>query len=246
MRKFVCHMFILILILSLTFFPVFSSGEMCCIDYVIKKQIAEDKNILFGLGYTDRNRYYKTQCTIAKNPKVLALGSSRVMQIQDGFFKNPNDFYNAGGAASYPSELQCFLEQMPAENRIELVIVSVDQWVFNRNYTGELLETDADDFISPSLNKTLDFKNAMDQIMQDYIEQKLSIFQLLAHKNRIGVNAKVNGNGFLKNGSYYYGKRFSQKNHPDESYFTDTSESLPSYNLVSSSISQYVSSTDPF
>ncbi len=152
----------------------------------------------------------------------MALGSSRVMQIEDDFFGNPQNFYNAGGAVNYPSEMQCFLEQMPRDNRIELVIISVDQWIFNINYTGKLLEPDAESFIDFSLNETLDFKNAMKQIIDDYTEQKLSIFQLLNHNNRIGVNAKVNGNGFLKDGSYYYDKRFLQKNNPDESYFADT------------------------
>lgn len=222
MLRFLRHLLLMVLMLSLTFLPIFTSGEMGHIDYVIRRQYTKDNNILFGLGYTDRNRYYKTQCTIIRNPKVLALGSSRVMQIRDEFFENPQNFYNAGGAANYPLEMQCFLEQMPKDNKIELIIISLDQWIFNVNYTGKLSEPDVATFIDPSLNETLDFKNAMEQIIDDYIEQKLSIFQLLIHNNRIGVNAKVNGNGFLKDGSYYYGKRFSQKNDPDESYFSDT------------------------
>ncbi len=60
MSKFLRHLLFMALILSLTFLPIFTSGEMSNIDYVIKRQHKEDNNILFGLGYTDRNRYYKT------------------------------------------------------------------------------------------------------------------------------------------------------------------------------------------
>lgn len=73
MARFLRHLLFMAFILSLTFLPVFTSGEMSHIDYVIKRQSTEEKNVLFGLGYTDRNRYYKTQFTIEKIRKYWNL-----------------------------------------------------------------------------------------------------------------------------------------------------------------------------
>lgn len=162
------------------------------------------------------------QYTIKKNPEILALGSSRVMQIRRVFFENPDSFYNAGGAAASPAEMQCFLQQMKEDNELKLVLISIDQWGFNYNFTGQLKYPDSKSFTDPSLNKTLDFKNVMTNIIEDYIEQKLKISQLVKHNNRVGVNAKVKEDGFLNDGSYYYGIRFSEKNNPREIWFTDT------------------------
>ena len=118
--------------------------------------------------------------------------------------------------------MQCFLEQLPENNRLKLVIIGIDQWSYNYNYTGELSGPDPLYFTDTTLNKTLDFKNTLSKIIDDYINQKLRLSQLVVNTNRIGVNAKVNENGFLNDGSYYYGSRFSEKNNPDQHWFEDT------------------------
>lgn len=222
MKKFFQHIFLMVLAIALTFCPVFASGEMVPIHYVINRQMNGKKNILFGLGYTNRDAYFKTQMTICRDPEILALGSSRVLQIRKSFFQYPDTFYNAGLAARDAAEMQCFLEQLPETNHLKIVIISIDQWSYNYNYTGELYDPDSSCFVDFSLNKTLDFKNTMTKIINDYVDQKLNILQLIQNNDRIGVNAKVNKEGFLNDGSYYYGRRFAEKDAPNESWFSDT------------------------
>lgn len=76
------------------------SGEIATIDSVAKKQAEADYRVVYGPAYTQRPFYYKLRSVQIRKPKVMVLGTSRVQQIRGGFFKKPDEFFNAavGGA----------------------------------------------------------------------------------------------------------------------------------------------------
>ena len=85
-----CYLGIIILLLAI-------SGELLKYDKLIADHNNDD--ILIGLAYSNV-KDIKLIITEHRNPKIMALGTSRVMQFRDFFFNNPEFFYNAGGAVS--------------------------------------------------------------------------------------------------------------------------------------------------
>ena len=78
-------------IFILPFFVFINSGEFTPLSEVVARQ-NKDPNILYRLAYDNNAFAYKLATAKARNPEILALGTSRGMQFRSGFFKNPAAF----------------------------------------------------------------------------------------------------------------------------------------------------------
>ena len=82
----------LIFLLPLVFFFGISltilsaAGEMVPIEQIIRDQ-GDGKAVLFGFAYTNCAKYYKMQSVLKRNPDIIALGTSRVLQFRSKLFK---------------------------------------------------------------------------------------------------------------------------------------------------------------
>ncbi len=105
------------------------SGEALPISSVADIQ-QQDETVVFGSSQIESIMGYKLQRYQRRQPTILILGSSRMMQARDRFFtKSPEAVYNAAGPGwGLPTIVQFYerLGQSP-----EIVILGIDQFWFN-------------------------------------------------------------------------------------------------------------------
>lgn len=158
---------------------------------------------LFGLGYSYYDKSYKFHMTNeVEHPEVLALGSSRIMQVKRSIVSPDYSFYNAGGAIQNARELPLFISKL--HDSPKLILVNIDQWWFNRDYIAE------DQPFSPSV---YDDEPEWDMsklgrficdFYTDLVKGKINLIKVFS-SNHIGLNAICNENGFAADGSRYQG-----------------------------------------
>lgn len=159
---------------------------------------------VYGPGYTNPDKRYKLVSAILHDTPVMSLGTSRVMQFRSSFFRGGEEtFYNAGGIISRVTHLTRTLAHLPEGKRVRYLIVGLDQWSYNDNWNGS-----ADD---PGVE--LEYKNAVDSLgnirngiraWPDFFRGKISLSKLAAPSEDLGVNGRLRGNGFRRDGSYVY------------------------------------------
>ena len=112
---------------------LYKAGELYSFSSYIHP-LQEDQ--LFGLGYSYYDKSYKFHMTNeVEHPEVLALGSSRIMQVKRSIVSPDYSFYNAGGAIQNARELPLFISKL--HDSPKLILVNIDQWWFNRDYIAE-------------------------------------------------------------------------------------------------------------
>ena len=179
---------------------LYRAGELCSFSSFIHP-LQQDQ--LFGLGYSYYDKAYKFHMTDeVERPEVLALGSSRIMQVKRSVVSPDYSFYNAGGAIQNARELPLFINKL--HDSPKLILVNIDQWWFNRAYIAEDLP------FSPSV---YDDEPALDMhkrgqfvcdFYTDLVKGKISLKKVFSSPH-IGLNAICNENGFAADGSRYQG-----------------------------------------
>ena len=87
---------------------LYKAGEFSSFSSFIRP-LQQDQ--LFGLGYSYYDKAYKFHMTNeVHRPQVLALGSSRIMQVKRPVVNHDYSFYNAGDAIQNARELVLFLD----------------------------------------------------------------------------------------------------------------------------------------
>ena len=153
---------------------------------------------LFGLAYSNYDKAYKFHMTEEVfRPQVLALGSSRIMQVKHTVINPDYSFYNAGGAIQTLRELPLFLNKL--HDSPELIIVNIDQWWFNR------AKIDADQNYSPSVYDVPELSflktgRLVCDFYTDLVKGKIHLSKVFGSYH-IGLNAICNEDGFSADGS---------------------------------------------
>lgn len=101
-------------------------GEICAV-------LAARPDALFGRQFFDQGLYrFKWASILQRNPAMIALGNSRVMQFRREMFgARSADFFNAGGMIQHVRDFEQFVEILPADTRIACVILGVEYSWFN-------------------------------------------------------------------------------------------------------------------
>jgi len=203
------------------------TGEVVNVKRVITKQIRGTEDYIFGLAYSEPKEYYKINYLKEFNPDLIALGSSRVMQIRRAWFFGNYKFYNAGGTIDYIINLKEFLERLPDKSNLKMILLGLDPWWFNKKYDDLSQRTSRaaqyDNFSSKSMfiNLRLFLK-----IFNDYNDGKINFERIIDKKsNFIGISAIVNKSGYRNDGSYTYGILNDNMNDPvinHDYHFTNT------------------------
>lgn len=75
---------------------------------------------------------YKLASMLDRQPKVLVLGSSRVLRYRSGLLsKDPEQFYNAGGLSWNLREIEILVDHLNEQNKPDIIVIGVDQFWFN-------------------------------------------------------------------------------------------------------------------
>ncbi|EKD55800.1 MAG: hypothetical protein ACD_59C00033G0008 [uncultured bacterium] len=219
-----------IVIFSLSTFVMLISGELDSVDNFIKQPAGE--KVVLGLAYSSSFKVLKLKMLLEKPqfPTVLSLGDSRVMQFRSAFFNDKTVFFNAGGGVEKIKEFKYFLNKIPLEKNPEILIVGLDHCFFNSKWDNLRDDGGASKFEHQLSDEYLwdAWRYGIMQVIIDLYNKKINLKKLFdagGPIRKIGLNAIFNGNGFITDGSYYYGKIISDPGNP-ESYhdfkFRDT------------------------
>lgn len=173
------------------------------------------KNQLIGLAYTETNEQYKFAMSQRfSSLDVLALGSSRIMEVKKPVINDSLSFYNAGGAVNNIYQFRYFLGKLPYSPK--LLIINIDQFFFNSKFKNQKESFDESCYDYHRDNIAALCGN----LIVDICKGKIKFDKVFdAENENIGLNAKINENGFTYDGSYNYGQ------------VTNNPSSCPDYNF---------------
>lgn len=107
-----------------------SLGELVSLDEAVEKNQREGS--LVGFAYSDPGKLLKYRVLERRSPELIALGTSRALQIRSYYFVEPEQFYNCGRSVSSVNDLRVFLDSYPTTDP-EVIVLSLDQDFFNRH-----------------------------------------------------------------------------------------------------------------
>lgn len=182
-----------------------------------------EKGQLFELGYSYVDKAYKFHMTDeVMRPQVLALGSSRIMQVRHFIVSPDYTFYNAGGAIQKVPELSLFLNKL--HDSPKLILVNIDQWWFNRAYLNDDQPFDPSVYDEPELD-LLKLGRIVCDFYTDLVKGKINLVKVYSSEH-IGLNAICNNIGFCADGSPNSSDRVIIPEEQDDYNFMDVLERI--------------------
>lgn len=228
-RNIVLFLLPLLLIVLATiplYFLAKGTGETDPIEKSAEEQ-RNNHNSIIGLGYNEQTAYYKLLNANYYEAPIISLGTSRVMQFKEGFFSS--QFYNCGGAvAGNYNEYRNFIENLAYTP--EMILVGLDAWVFNDAWNAGCAEYNTLQEIKEVDRGMIPLMKA---IVKDWISKKWSAEELNMYPGNIGFNGRVKDNGFMYDGSYYYGDLYRDPTSSADYKFIDTK------NRISNGVSRF-------
>lgn len=177
------------------------SGELTGVDDYAARAAAGEP-LIYEAAYTfGSESRFKALAARDRGAQLLAVGTSRIMQLRAEEFPG-GDFYNAGGAVSSLGQIRPFLQYLPPENRPQVLILCLDQFFFS----GWDALTPLPEGYLPAA-ASFDAADAFFRLLRDFSLGKVDPGAILtADAQIIGISARSRGSGFLPDGSYRYGK----------------------------------------
>lgn len=118
----------------LTGFLIYT-GESMPLAWVVEMQ-RDDALVLYRPRYGNRDLEYKILATGVRQPELVAVGSSHVLQLRAQLAnRDPNSFYNAGAPAWQLEQVEAYLNGITHTPRV--LILGMDHPWFNADYIGD-------------------------------------------------------------------------------------------------------------
>lgn len=193
---------------------------------IVKYQIKH--NAIYGSALNENYFSYRLELIKEIKPDIVAVGSSRVGQFKQKFFKN--SFVAAANAGNSLAETHYFIEEMIKNHKPKLVILGIDPWWFNKKMPN---------------NKYLSYQqNNGKNISSTKIFNALKIFasnplffsnQLITHQTTenpyttipsLGFRAIAKSNGSFSDGSYLYFSTLSGISPAEDKNFNNSKERI--------------------
>jgi hypothetical protein len=198
--------------------------EMAAADQIAAAQLPS--NGLYGTAANDNTYQYKLALYRDVRPAIVAVGSSRVLQIRGDGFRQP--FVNLGLTVRNISEGSDLLKDITAIHKPEVIILGLDFWWFNAKYSqpqtypSHLVR--GDEVSYPKLAVPFE------AIRNKKIDTRY-FWQVATHgepeaQRLMGLNAIVNRTGYARDGSEYSVSIMSGRQAHHDYQFGTTQESL--------------------
>jgi hypothetical protein len=178
------------------------TGEDWPISKVMQKQEIQSSS-LFMRGIMDQGFYaYKLKQIQRKKPKILVIGSSRVMEFRmEMMGAGAAEFYNAGGILQDISDLTELVKRLSSKAFPEVLILGIDLWWFNPDRpTGEGLKANWNNDAATDWHEHVrawrKFKSSKGW--------RMAFDGVLATNANIGLEARNQNVGFRSDGSMQY------------------------------------------
>jgi hypothetical protein len=189
-------------------FALWKTGDLWPPGFALKDQQQSSKESIYGPRFfSDQFNIYKLSGIRYRKPSILAIGSSRVMQIRDMMFHPLEmDFYNGGGLLRNVFDLEEFAAllmrgELPLP---KVLIVGIDPWWLRTNYGSTTWLHDSDERFSFAGHieafRQISKKGAFKKVFAAISAAESPHFGYEA----IGTFARIEGTGFRKDGSSLY------------------------------------------
>lgn len=211
----------LIILLGLPLALLIRAGELVSPRDAVARQ-QEDARVLFGLAYSNPVKPYKLEATIARVPRTLVLGNSRVLQFRSAVFREPESFFNAGLGVSDLPHYSYFLDQIPGGAEPHLIIAGVDHSMFNDAWRRQADDRVEDLYVPQGAH--LNLMASWRKVYHDVGTGRAPVGQIARGGPHMGVQAIVHHQGFRHDGSYRYGEVLRDPDNPalEDHDFRDT------------------------
>lgn len=179
---------------------LYRSGEYMGLEEIVLKQQKTESKVLYGTALHVNTRLYKKELLANTQPKVIALGSSRVMQFRQHMFSDV--FLNLGGGMESIHDginlIPDIIKRQPV-----LIILGLDVWWFNDRFQKPDIQP-----AEISFNPRPSFSHSR-SVFKWLRSNKISLneYVLTIIKGAPEVSIGVSGlkrDGFGVDGSYYY------------------------------------------
>lgn len=193
-----------------------AAGEFESVERVVARQSRDDMPVFFGRAYSDPTAYYKLVSVRERRPALLVLGTSRVLAIRSIAFRPEARFFNAGNGVTRLRHFKAFLERVPAGQEPRLILLGLDQYLFNERF-DDLRDDGFEKQWQSDIDVSEMFFSSWKTVYADLAGHKFSLQQLAApaSEQRIGVNARVHRNAFRNDGSYTWARYAADPTNPD-------------------------------
>lgn len=193
--------------LLLTGFLIYM-GESMPLAWVVAHQQAGE--VLYRPRYGNRDLQFKTLSINVRQPEIVALGSSRILQFRAGFLtEQPDAFYNAAAPAWTLDQITALVAGIEQGNQPKIIILAVDAPWFNDAYLGDVFPPTTSDFahIFQVNRSVLQDVLAGDSFAREGFDPAayLTRTEPGAGGLALGVRAIRDGHGFRSDGSEQYG-----------------------------------------
>lgn len=172
-----------------------ASGEYIDLANIAASQ--QENGGLYGSALHQRVFYYKQQLYRLRKPKIVALGSSRVLQIRASSFKQ--SFVNLGSMSDLDEALEMARDTLLI-HKPEFVMIGVDFWWFHPD-AGKTLTERSPEYVTPEIADFI-------KLPLWLIHGKIAFKDIAKIQNAtspdFGVSARTRGDGYTADGSWHY------------------------------------------
>ncbi len=190
----------IVMVFAFPFFVFFVSGEFLPATAVVERQNSSTQNILYMPAFTGVNeKQYKILETIEHNPEIAVFGRSRTLTFRSDFFKNNGSFYNAGVPMSRVSELRDFLNHIPKDAKLKVVLLDVSGFLKDTPVPEGTVQGG-----QPLTGVELFLTSGWREVYLSYMNKKFTISDLLKEIEKlpsIGLYALITHGGYRADGS---------------------------------------------
>lgn len=166
----------------------------------------DEQPLLTGYAYNEFNYGYLKYSRLTSLPRqsVVALGSSRVLAFREEMFRS--SFYNAGYTVSPVEEFREFLSNVPETLSPEILVIGIDQWMFNRTWIDQS-NTDKSRWTKNQSDSLQLGLKTIPKLYKDLARGKIGFGKTPEDGGVVcvGLNAICNQMGFRNDGSFSYG-----------------------------------------
>lgn len=175
-------------------------------EYADLDALLADQTISNGIynGFSHSLADYKYRAYLSLSPEIVAIGTSRAMQIRGYFFNAP--FYNLGGLVSRPEQAIAIASQLLLKKPPKVVLFMLDYWSFC-GQPNEVLPS-APSSWHDGQGKTNRYFAPLVLLSKGQLTAN-NYFKLLMGGDegkfrRYGISAHLSRSGFARDGSMYY------------------------------------------
>jgi hypothetical protein len=202
----------ILLILSFPLYVYWQAREFAPIKEIIQTQDASSTT-LFGFGYDYASQAYKESLLKDRNADIAIIGTSRVLEFHQLFFASSTKVVNAGLALPDIFNLNNLLNDHPANSQPKIILLGIDPWMFKPG--SEVVNRDQQVTLGQKLGSFID--GNWRTVYSDYFfYHKFGLNQLAEARtisSSFGINALVNDEGFMADGSQLYGTQPTLENY---------------------------------